>query len=135
MISDPIWSLTGKIVDKKSPKSVIGPEGFDAYIAPAEFCSYEGFQVDKSQSLWVLHRGMEEQWPQLIKLKLLLGDFKLLKSNEVFTIARPLKTKHTRKSYSNSDKDFYLKLENLGGQLQTSPPAKTSEACLLTDMK
>jgi len=87
-MSDRHWVDAADAIRELSPSSVIGPAGLALYLGGIEITEYTDPCLQLKNSTWVLHRGMADQWPPKIMRHLKWGRFKIIWSNEVFTILK-----------------------------------------------
>ena len=91
-MQDPRWLDAASLAAKFKPKSIVGPGGFSDYLDVPEFSSYAAFHEQFRPSLWILHRGMADEWPLSIRRQLLSRNFRIKAGNDVFSILEPCAT-------------------------------------------
>jgi SAM-dependent methyltransferase len=130
-VVDDLWQeAAGEILRSFRGKSIVAPDEFKQYLESRVKCAtYSDFSEGEGADVWVLHRGMAEEWPVKIRRMMRFRMFKHIWSNEVFSIVRPSVLPSIIKASPTSDNEKSLNsiILNLGA-ISNSRAKSTADA-------
>jgi hypothetical protein len=130
---DAFWEEAASFCGQLGVKSAVGPREMKPLLEGSIYHDYSECSNDPELSkpdIWILHRGLVSEWPEVVCRQIRSKRFMLLFSNDVFTITRsssiPLST--WLASLSRDDSSAYRQLFHVLKDRKIEPVSKTTTA-------